>query len=451
MNKMFKLALLIFLLFSGQVYATLLLELEDDSDGNPTISVGYNKGAANFDIGLYVDTLSTNSGSSATDPIVVYVPVTDGTINKLNFIKADSSAGNDDYDLANISIKLTFLATTENETDDEFTVYGGLYESDTDTSLEIFNYDTTYSTSGTISKGLTDRQVSFIFSLQDLCNEHTASPCDNLSTDNYATELRAYLYLKEKGSVTLTDTIGTGGLHFKFVISNINNDGVTTKFLNNEAEPGDNRLYTDISSTAEYSYPLDTYLLVDSAGSSISAGTFGATVTSGGTTQVADVLPYTPNGEIAYKYIDQANPLVNDTTYCLSLIQVNKFYLSNLVADGICGTPKDIETLLKEKQCYLLTAGFGRDHKVINFFRDFRDNVLLNYSLGKSFVEFYYNTAPNYTSYIHSSPRLSLFIRSFAWIAYYFIKFQYFIYGILSILILGKAYLTLSKRRTKVS
>ncbi len=45
--------------------------------------------------------------------------------------------------------------------------------------------------------------------------------------------------------------------------------------------------------------------------------------------------------------------------------------------------------------CFIATAAYGDpDHPIVKTFREFRDRVLVKYSLGKSFIRWYYRTSP---------------------------------------------------------
>lgn len=115
--------------------------------------------------------------------------------------------------------------------------------------------------------------------------------------------------------------------------------------------------------------------------------------------------------------------LTNGTSYNFSFSKINKYlFLSNLSVSKV-GTPQDIQTFLDEQACYLLSAGFQTDHFVLDFFRSFRDRVLLSTDLGNKFVQFYYDTAPSYTHLILRSEKLSFIVRTMGYFLYFIFKF----------------------------
>ncbi|MCO4793655.1 MAG: hypothetical protein KC493_08090 [Bacteriovoracaceae bacterium] len=121
--------------------------------------------------------------------------------------------------------------------------------------------------------------------------------------------------------------------------------------------------------------------------------------------------------------------LTNNTSYTLSTSLVNKYQFSTVSSNAVTETPLDIQTLLEAQACYLVTAGFQEKHYVLDYFRSIRDNYLLKNSLGKSFVDYYYQTAPSYAPLIYNSPKLSLIVRSLSFGVYYFLKYFWFLFA----------------------
>jgi hypothetical protein len=103
--------------------------------------------------------------------------------------------------------------------------------------------------------------------------------------------------------------------------------------------------------------------------------------------------------------------LVNGNTYNLAVVLANKYLFTTKIGSTQTGTPQEIEVFLKEQQCYFLSAGFQDHHFVLNYFRQFRDEVLNLSSPGRFLVNFYYETAPQYTHYIFNNPNIALFFR----------------------------------------
>ncbi|MFZ4712430.1 MAG: CFI-box-CTERM domain-containing protein [Bacteriovoracaceae bacterium] len=111
--------------------------------------------------------------------------------------------------------------------------------------------------------------------------------------------------------------------------------------------------------------------------------------------------------------------LLNGSQYELGVILANKYKLTSKIGETVHETPQEIQTFLKEQSCFFLSAGFQEEHFVLNYFRKFRDLVLLPSRFGKSLVNFYYQTAPSYTHYIYENPFFSMVMRGFGHALYW--------------------------------
>ena len=121
--------------------------------------------------------------------------------------------------------------------------------------------------------------------------------------------------------------------------------------------------------------------------------------------------------------------LSNGTTYTLSTALVNKYQFSTKTSTTSSGEPLEIQALLESQACYLVSAGFQKEHYVLDYFRSIRDNYLLKFEPTKKLVDFYYATAPAYAPVIYKSPKLSLIVRSLSYGMYFFLKFFWYILG----------------------
>ena len=62
--------------------------------------------------------------------------------------------------------------------------------------------------------------------------------------------------------------------------------------------------------------------------------------------------------------------------------------------------------------CYIATMVYGDyDHPQVMILRNFRDNFLSNYSLGRSFIEFYYKYSPSWVKTMKNMKVVNFFIR----------------------------------------
>ena len=130
------------------------------------------------------------------------------------------------------------------------------------------------------------------------------------------------------------------------------------------------------------------------------------------------------------------NNLTNGAPVTVSIALLDKYGFSTTLSNSITQTPVEIQELLKKQACFLLTAGFGEEHYVINFFRAYRDHILANSWLGKKFIKVYYRTAPQYAMIIYKNEILRLGIRSVAYILYFFFNYYLCILLVLSLIFL---------------
>jgi hypothetical protein len=117
--------------------------------------------------------------------------------------------------------------------------------------------------------------------------------------------------------------------------------------------------------------------------------------------------------------------LTNGELYFLSIALLNKFQYVNLVPSPLSDTPFELMAFLKQKNCYLISAGFQRNHYVLEYFRKFRDQYLLKREWGKSFVEWYYDWSPKYAPTIYKHPLLAKMVRGGAYSLYYIMHVFY--------------------------
>jgi hypothetical protein len=221
-----------------------------------------------------------------------------------------------------------------------------------------------------------------------------------------------------------TSTIVLGGSPGDITQSPYNNGiyfsvGLSNKFISpadftgtvTNVRRGDKRLFLEYN-TPGILDPLNIRIL-DHNGSSP-----GANLPIGGggytsSTLRTDEMAYMEDGEVLVRN------LTNGVTYNLSFVMTNKYLFATPVSNFIPGTPAEIEELLKKNSCFLLTAGFGEDHYIINYFRHFRDSVLLKNYFGKKFVGVYYEMAPKYALMIYENESIRAVIRGIAYILYF--------------------------------
>lgn len=115
--------------------------------------------------------------------------------------------------------------------------------------------------------------------------------------------------------------------------------------------------------------------------------------------------------------------LTNDTQYAVRMVFCDKYGFCSRLSNRLLATPESLESLLTKQSCFLLTAGFEGEHKVIDFFRVFRDKVMSKFFFGQAFTQVYYATAPKLTGWIAQHEWMKASIRVFGTSAYFVFKY----------------------------
>lgn len=119
--------------------------------------------------------------------------------------------------------------------------------------------------------------------------------------------------------------------------------------------------------------------------------------------------------------------LAEGGSYRVAFSYVDHFGFVSGLVESADFTTVPIQKLLAQNQCYLVTAGFQRQHYVLNYFRYIRDQYLLKSAPGALFVDFYYATAPKLVKYILDNKSLSFKIRALSFSIYFVLQNMVFI------------------------
>ena len=128
----------------------------------------------------------------------------------------------------------------------------------------------------------------------------------------------------------------------------------------------------------------------------------------------------------------QIEGLKNDVRHYFRFAIVDKaanvgFFQSRALFDSKCPdaskdcdysvTPEEVFGFLKEdKNCFIATTTFGSNlHPHISVFREFRNEVLLKFTLGEKFVRSYYKWGSKAAYFIENNPVLKPFVRVLLW------------------------------------
>lgn len=126
--------------------------------------------------------------------------------------------------------------------------------------------------------------------------------------------------------------------------------------------------------------------------------------------------------------------LQNNRTYLMSIAMIDNFNFVTKLSNSRSVTPLQIEELLTQEACFIVTAGFGRDHFVVREMKKFRDHVLMNFGLGQRFVRFYYRVSPDLAFEVVTRPWLQRVVRGFSWTMTTFLHY-------LGVILMGAAFL----------
>lgn len=260
----------------------------------------------------------------------------------------------------------------------------------------------------------------------------------NVSASEVAQSMVLYFFLSSSiqavGAIATIPATTTEGLYFNLLFSSVVYSAADLTVSLDDLRKGDKRLVGTFSSSSVMANFKET--LAFKHGTPICAlpgpvaGCPGSFSNSAIATQ--------QNGEFML-----AN-LTNTVPYTISIALADNYGFVSALSNSDTETPTEIQELLKKQACYLLTAGFGEEHYVINFFRQYRDHVLAHTFIGQQFIKFYYSSAPHYALIIYQSEWMRLVIRSFAYVLYFFFNFSWLVL----IFFISCFFLNLTKKRT---
>lgn len=110
--------------------------------------------------------------------------------------------------------------------------------------------------------------------------------------------------------------------------------------------------------------------------------------------------------------------LSNGNCYRVRILNCDLYGFCSFASKELQNTPESIQALLEKQACFFFTAGFGEEHPIVNYFQAWRDTTLKKTWLGRQFINFYYDVAPQYTPFILERPWLQKIIRGIAYVLY---------------------------------
>lgn len=310
----------------------------------------------------------------------------------------------------------------------------------TETSYEIID------NIGTISADVSNNVISLSLK-NDICIKNQDN-CNLLALPAAsASNKMFYIYTREgavisNGNSFNPQTDNTNGVYLNLYLSNVHRDNSEIGLKITHLRRGDETLKLEYS--AILTYDTTNELVVIKKGNALTTADNYQTLLAAGATFLNEEgeYPATKGATI------QVSKLTNGVEYNLGVAFKDKYRFISLIPESRKGKPIEIDKFIKSQQCYLLSAGFGEEHFIIDFFKVVRDDYLSKVAVGRAFTSFYYSTAPSYTKIIYSSEAISLIVRISAYILYFTIKYSLFILMFLLVLFSLKGIL-LSRVRSK--
>lgn len=418
--------ILFLLIFSARLLGSV-------TTGAPEITVSSD--GTNF-VSVYSEASSGGDGTTSSSPSKAFVPIRNLSQSAADCRHASScflqdlhlnmpvtnvpflptySSGN--YATSTIKIRVNY----DNTSTETMYLYVGAVIGTNET---IVPFEQTSGAYQTIA-GSTSSHHYTTFTLDKLCNSDISSGCKIATTLLGKVKPKLAFFLSSDNALlgTTTTTASSVSGNAAFVELQLSDTIYSTRMTLSEIRPGDER------ATAVYSN-----------GTSMGGERRRIVIIEGETVLSTDTMVYLAStnilaagenpSDVIHSYVDPATSgeltiknLTNNYTYEFSLAMEDKFGYTTFLSQSQTVTPLDIEAFLEEHQCYLLSAGFGEDHFVIEYFKVFRDHFLAKFSLGKLFISKYYKSAPHYARLIYQSEKMSFLVRLVAYILYVFLRF----------------------------
>lgn len=268
---------------------------------------------------------------------------------------------------------------------------------------------------------VTDYSVNFAFSPQKVCEVSVSETtnCSNFDTSGTIIENTKsfYVYFFQSDNSTLINTSITpssySGIYFQLLMSNrIYTSSELTLSLTS-LRRGDERVTGSFTNTVTMEDFKKAMAFIFSGGACAANSKIRSCTGSLSTDSIAS----SQSGEFTL------SGLTNGTPVTISVVLIDKYGFASVVSNSNSATPTDIEDLLKKQNCFLLTAGFGEEHFVIDYFRHYRDHILSKSLPGRVFIKYYYQYAPKFALSIYNNSEIRALIRISAYILYFVFNF----------------------------
>lgn len=355
----------------------------------------------------------SGDGTSESAPAKVYLPIQNSNTNSNSYyITSRKNALASIFDINNSNHLFNVPLKVSTDANARYLYVAAKNQNNEYKVIRLYS-------STAIPGNSSNAEITFPVSAQDICKVMTSN-CGNLvptSTSASDNNFFVYFFLSANayvldGSQTITVSSENNGIYYQVYMSNriFPASSITTAIT--QARPGDKRAVLTYSASAGLgSYAKSVRVFSHEPSPSAAKDLPFGEYDSG--SLIAEVYDYKQAGEMT------VTGLVNETTYHLSVLLVDKFNFATTLSDVAIVRPKTIEELLKAQSCFLLTAGFGEEHYVIDYFRSFRDKALMKSYIGRSFVNFYYLVGPKLAMFIYPHDSLRAIVRGGAYATYF--------------------------------
>ncbi|MFZ9001147.1 MAG: CFI-box-CTERM domain-containing protein [Bacteriovoracaceae bacterium] len=411
--------------------------------GSATVS------ASNTSSSTLYNLITTGSGGSdSASAIKTYIPMgstfNSGTAADQSPSYYINGSGNiPEFDTGySSSSRIRHSVTVDNSSNSSIVyLYAAVVDKDDSSNMAVFSgglYSGSGSGTGQLAtiNAFANNEITFDLYINNLCYavaDSSSTNCNNLDDNAGVTatalDLTVIIFATSDNLSRFTQvavsTYDPAGVYYNYKLSNQISTLADAEVILSRLRKGDGRV------TAEYSGPVisEFHDVIgykhDGAGNTVATaindGLTGSVISEDNGAKESD--------EIVVKGLE------NDVAVNISVGFVNRWNFVTKLSPSLTQTPESIEVFLEKQSCYLFSAGFQEEHFILDYFRNFRDRVLLKTELGERFVEFYYATAPEYAPYIYKSNTLSFIMRVLAygiyWIMQYFWIILFFIFALL--------------------
>ena len=227
---------------------------------------------------------------------------------------------------------------------------------------EYIAFKLTNSSSSLTVSASTEVDIELGFSLDDLCTESAGEYSICLGDATVKEDLNIYFYLSDSAEEGTEVTTSTDGLFIELKLSNTLPEN---NFVVDRIDSGDGRVFLNVSSGDQISQMGDDFLTtavfkyndaIERSAAASSNATFFLEF---------EQAEHKDSGE----YI--INNLENGNAVNLAMAKINKYLFSSNLSNSKVETPQEVEVFLKKSSCFILSAGFGRDHYVVEFLERF--------------------------------------------------------------------------------